>query len=522
MWIDKARILILAAFVNCAASITLNSSTTLPSTSNFANSYNFTILPRGSLSTLSKSNGFFSIHWKVDNQYQANATLRVLLQLKSVVKPDTTFQPWMGIGFGSSMLDATFIICHSQPAGVDVHEHQTNGIYSIPKKYIPIAQREKWIVKAVDGGHLDDGTFFCLFTRPVLPTVVVDPILQPNITAAAIHGTRQDLLWAYNPASVKDYLGTYFAYHEVNGDRETHGVTTLDWEFGNVVAGTVPNLTLKQVHGFGAVVVWLIIFPFAAFYARYLRSTPGWVIIHIVLQSVGVAAFFALAAIGIMNVKLWYRPHYILGLTLSALLLVQASLGATNRVQLASENGVESRKYIRLPHRFLGLLILVTAVVQAILGLNTLNAFEDPANLGYWVMLIIIVSFFLFLFISGEIYMLFLRLKADRDNSEENVSISAAKIGKRKSENPTTNNIQDIEMKEKKEHKNIKRKGIESRKNILMKATEEKLEQISSNLKKFTWSELDNEVKGGKILVVGNGRFVYDASQWIGSHPGGQ
>jgi hypothetical protein len=45
----------------------------------------------------------------------------------------------------------------------------------------------------------------------------------------------------------------------------------------------------------------------------------------------------------------------------------------------------------------------------------------------------------------------------------------------------------------------------------------------SAPLKKFTWQSLDQEVRESrKILVVANGKYVYDATQWIHSHPGGK
>lgn len=45
----------------------------------------------------------------------------------------------------------------------------------------------------------------------------------------------------------------------------------------------------------------------------------------------------------------------------------------------------------------------------------------------------------------------------------------------------------------------------------------------SAPLKKYTWKSLDQEVRESrKILVVANGKYVYDATQWIHSHPGGK
>lgn len=45
----------------------------------------------------------------------------------------------------------------------------------------------------------------------------------------------------------------------------------------------------------------------------------------------------------------------------------------------------------------------------------------------------------------------------------------------------------------------------------------------SSGLKQYTWKSLNEEISTSqRILVVGNGKYVYDATQWIHSHPGGK
>jgi nicotinic acid mononucleotide adenylyltransferase len=38
----------------------------------------------------------------------------------------------------------------------------------------------------------------------------------------------------------------------------------------------------------------------------------------------------------------------------------------------------------------------------------------------------------------------------------------------------------------------------------------------------YSWDEVDSLVGQGQILVIGNGRYIYDASKWVSSHPGGK
>lgn len=41
-------------------------------------------------------------------------------------------------------------------------------------------------------------------------------------------------------------------------------------------------------------------------------------------------------------------------------------------------------------------------------------------------------------------------------------------------------------------------------------------------LKSFTWKTLGDAIADGAMYVVADGRYVYDISQWVTSHPGGR
>jgi hypothetical protein len=46
--------------------------------------------------------------------------------------------------------------------------------------------------------------------------------------------------------------------------------------------------------------------------------------------------------------------------------------------------------------------------------------------------------------------------------------------------------------------------------------------QLEKVGKRYTWESLDTAIMKGEMLVVANGKYVYDISKWITSHPGGQ
>ncbi len=50
----------------------------------------------------------------------------------------------------------------------------------------------------------------------------------------------------------------------------------------------------SHAHGFGMAIVFLIVFPFGAFYARYFRSNLYWIKTHAAIQSFGVLLVYCL------------------------------------------------------------------------------------------------------------------------------------------------------------------------------------------------------------------------------------
>ncbi|KAJ3125617.1 hypothetical protein HK098_008345 [Nowakowskiella sp. JEL0407] len=59
---------------------------------------------------------------------------------------------------------------------------------------------------------------------------------------------------------------------------------------------------------------------------------------------------------------------------------------------------------------------------------------------------------------------------------------------------------------------------------LKLTATQSKIAPITHQQlvkRQFTWSSLDEAILNGEKLIVGAGRFVYDISTWIPSHPGG-
>lgn len=61
----------------------------------------------------------------------------------------------------------------------------------------------------------------------------------------------------------------------------------------NLISGTftmapTAYFNSKLVHGYGMMSIWLFIFPLGAFYARFIRSVKGWIVVKVALQMFGV------------------------------------------------------------------------------------------------------------------------------------------------------------------------------------------------------------------------------------------
>ncbi|KAI8848062.1 hypothetical protein BC829DRAFT_444136 [Chytridium lagenaria] len=256
-----------AAYLNESEYIALNALD--PESKDFA--YNATSIPelmqdqRAFRSSLSKRSDrqFYDFYWKVES----GDRLRAVATLTSL--DSDLDRAWLGIGFGNTMLNANFIICHLNQNGpsVRIHRHsEVDGYY---------ASRSQ-----------EDST-------PV--------------------------------------------------ERLKRGVGAVDWRKGTLVPGTVSSFAMKQAHGFGMAVVWLVVFPAMIFYSRFFRSTPNWIRVHYTVQSAGA-------------------------------------------------------------HAFVGIFLVIGSVAQVALGLSILYPWVEPRGREFWYMYMIVVALWIIAFVASEIY----------------------------------------------------------------------------------------------------------------------
>jgi hypothetical protein len=251
------------------------------------------------------------------------------------------------------------------------------------------------------------------------------------------------------------------------------GSSQIQFASGNALKGEIIPTRPKKIHGYGMMIIWLFLFPTGAFYARHFRSTPSWLFVKVSFQSTGILGVFCLIAYIFTNQTYLDNPHAFLGLSLLALIIIQMTFGIFTLMGLSSENLDKSRVKIRNIHRTIGFTIMLGSIPQLALGINKLNPWVEPTFLTPWLVLFAATGFWIFAFALAE----FVSFSKNRNLDSGRISLMAQEVQKVAS---------------------------------------------GEKLKEFTWESLGKAIAGGEMFVVGDGRYVYDISKWITSHPGGQ
>ncbi|KAJ3192957.1 hypothetical protein HK101_005686 [Irineochytrium annulatum] len=426
---------------------------------------------------------------------------------------------WAGIGFGRSMLTADFVVMHANPnvaGGVALQNMVSTGAYQAPV----VNPRSNALMNAPVGSpphvsFIGQGVIMAEFRR----LTKAQDAAHATIPAVA----EADVIWAYNMNPKATPAEKWKTFHGNN-----RGSYRLFFQ-GNGEAGPTMEQSLyaKKVHGVGMFIVWQLILPFGVYWARYARSiariNAHWMWIHIVIQSVGSLAVIGLFLYVVASLQvnsnfgpssyiyLLPRPHPILGWIIVISVLIQVTFGVFNRLGLQVEVLAENRRTFQLLHDWFGRLLLVASVSQVALGINTLFPWPDTLpsyyNRGFylWIAYFAFSAFWLLAFLLTELYWMMRVANSDRGLAFSKTN----KVGK------------------------FNKSGVDPQLALLQAASKRMPEksplmEMSApgrtipTLNTFTWNDIDRALIDGHMLVVANGRYVYDINQWIWSHPGGQ
>ncbi|KAJ3086081.1 hypothetical protein HK102_013535 [Quaeritorhiza haematococci] len=465
----------------------------------------------------------YTLYWEIENPGARNESLHALLVFNANGVPNFQ-QGWMGLGIGDTMLDADFIIVHHRlNNSVEIHEHFATGSYSQPNKNF--VNKVDWIIDPIQGGFADN-YLAAEFRRPTYPRDGIHRRLRTTLSSEDNDNTDpsnvgiQRFIAAWNPNSPLNWKGQYFDYH---GDNR-RGAVEVNLVTGAGGIAPVFPFVQKQIHGFGMMTVWLLLFPLGVYWARYRRSTHNWMTVHASVQIVGFLMLLAMFWVILAHYQNWSTPHAALGMTIISLIIVQVFLGAFNLLGLRIESIMRVRPYVRLFHDLVGPACLVMAVAQVALGLNILYPLDEPRGQPAWVVFFVLLAMWVIAFAATEILFM-VRIRPKVTSAKTN-RVSSFFIGgdKKDSKKSDGSGASDGAAK------GLGKAAPEERVKLLREKKQTPMQEmamsdaqkVASDLKKYTWDELDKAIQDGQLLVVGNNRYVYDVSRWISSHPGGQ
>ncbi|KAI8809870.1 hypothetical protein BJ742DRAFT_770677 [Cladochytrium replicatum] len=464
-------------------------------------------------------------------RWGTNAThLNVVLALRtpfanaSSVAQSQLFRPFLGFGFGRTMIGAQFVVCHFDPTYTKykVHEHLPVSGYYPPT---PVND-ENWLAVRPLSGGFTENVIYCEWTRPFAPNTtyytIVDPTVYSNVIWSfnlipsyrakddnwfSYHGNkwRGALSVIFNPAPPPSPANSTDPGSGSNGNSQVNADAVLN--FGPV------SYTNKLIHGFGMAFVWIILFPSSVIISRYLRSQYAWLYWHMGVQLVGTTASFGLLTVIILTIPTTRLiPHTVIGIILLAITVIQVTIGVINLLGLADESLEKLRSWSKGYHAIQGAVLLLLAFVQVGIGLDMAFPIAEERGREAWYVYFFLVAFWVVIYTTIEVYV---RIRVRRINpaiekkkTQLRVDALAGTVNR-----PQKDRYQQPTMGQ----------TLPSDKPPVVINTLIPVEKISlrSNLAPFTWESLDEEVMKGKLYVVANGRYVYDISSWISSHPGG-
>ncbi|KAI8799769.1 heme peroxidase [Cladochytrium replicatum] len=462
-----------------------------------------------------------------------------------------------GIGFGTGMTDTSADIIIAMGSGnalvkPDVQEYQLTNPYQAPS-----ARKTTPAFKNVVANVTKDGHIFFTFTRPLVVA-----------GRRTINATEQSIMWSFHPTSLNS-----LSYHSSNNRNKL----VYDFKSGTVLSsGTVGLTTVRMIHGALMMFAFLFLFPLGIWMKRYMTNNEKvglqkatWS--HIGIQASGLVV--ALAALGVVLSQ--HTPqlnpvivaHASIGYVLISLVILQALFGLLFKFIMKIK--YEVRSVLKTIHTYAGYFVIPISLANTILGITQYLPFGFPDDTdgesftstyyGFWVSWVTIVGIMVILYVVTEIIIfhsvrfakfvgksksksnkgLFDSLPNDIHTDEGSPYGSNGSGIAQPMPGMIANNVAMREptrgntLPGYSEQGNFGN-GVPSRYGeqnglvavpkaaalVMVPQNEEQAGMVSR--RRFTWKQLDDAIKAGEQLIVGAGRYVYDISSWVPSHPGGR
>ncbi|KAJ3148328.1 hypothetical protein HDU86_007510 [Geranomyces michiganensis] len=374
--------------------------------------------------------GIMKLSWSIDGD-----------QIHFTVETDAS--GWVGFGFGSNMLPADiYLFRHDTAAGTWTCQDSWSKDLEVPKP------------DTAYGGKLSVTDFAILSSLTYARKMTFSRALDTGDP--------------YDVAITKDAMQMIFATGGTVSP-SYHGVMNRQHATVNFYTGAVALASestglyrLNVFHGITMYAGFGFIYPIGIYIARYWKDGGSWVFYHQLLMGAVTTEIVFAALLGIIGgFGPISAPHSILGLLLTALVLIVTLLGRFSGNWDLAFTVKHSRK-IRLAHWTLGYAAYSTGLIQGYLGVQDISEGSSVAWLKWLYIPSVLIA------------PCTLLLNAWRNNY-------------------------------------IGRKNLANGKNTC---------KVTGSLLKFDWDELHDRVENGAKLVVVR-HIVYDVAPFILKHPGG-
>jgi hypothetical protein len=289
-------------------------------------------------------NGFaVTLQWNIDaNDLVAKITLAAPGRSSALLN-----NSFVALGIGEGMLHANFLVCYNNNDGTNsMRDFISSKTYGTPQ-FAPTNSFTALF------GSTNAGIQTCVFKRPLKPS---DPT-HPEISLSS----ESTILWSFHPNPPLNRYQEYFSYH---GERR-RGAVKIDFLNGGSKPIEVGSYQQKQLHGFGMLVVWMVIFPMGTFAAKYCRAISGYLKFKVVNQLLGIIGMLIFLTVAIVMKASVNNYHSIIGIVLIALTMIQMGLGITTLLGFSREQLERFKKAAKLYHLCLGYILLVGGAVQS-------------------------------------------------------------------------------------------------------------------------------------------------------------
>ncbi|KAJ3125618.1 hypothetical protein HK098_008346 [Nowakowskiella sp. JEL0407] len=514
--------------------------------------------PDGFLQILSKST--FALYSKVEGD-----SLKIEVQCYSA-------GGWCGFAFGKDMGSGEFIIGRPFTANgkiqVSVQEYKSQGYAARPQ----LSSSSSMTVTQKSYDPAGNVLKF-QFTRPNI--VSGFSTMQPS---------SQNILFALAPFVSTMYSETqdgWFAQHSLN--RYSARVNFVTGEVIEANASEMTDAMV--IHAISMMIVFVLLLPLGVYLKRYfiaLKWLYAHIAVQVVGTVVSVASFVYILVVRqdrFSGSTLIKRIHSIVAFVLIGFLLITSLFGlfsrfvgfctldiliATNSffVGLQLKNmSYNSRMFFKTSHRWVSRSVVVLGFGQAFLGIYQyypLSSFTSTLPyLGWWVSFAASGVVWIILFVVGDVFVksgVSEKMKAKKlkvelheksfpgspvenpnpfvDSRFEQSSVKGLlPMYDAQPSAPASGRVSEYSMSIITDTNSWKRQQstMQSQPPPIPPAIET-IERIGPqngdqaaivSQRQMTWKMLDDAILSGEFLVVGAGRYIYDISSWVSSHPGG-